>query len=133
MNLAGMAGLVAALALAGCQTSAPPAATSAGNQSLLDAGFVAKTPGGDSQSAAYAILPPNRMVKQTVKGKVTYLYSDPAGCGCVYVGTPQSFRNYGAMQNTMMVMTRQQPGAMNQIDPGLTINGIEDLDSWSPL
>jgi hypothetical protein len=45
---------------------------------LIDAGFVAKRANTPEQVALLNSLPPNQFVQQTVNGKATYLYADPA-------------------------------------------------------
>ena len=126
-----------ALALAACQSAAPPSATQAparpGNPMLVDAGFVPKRPTNEAQSNSFARLPANTMVKQTRNGKVTYLYADPDGCGCVYVGDKAALGRYKGMQNTTDLMTQQMPGSLDQLDPGLAPDNIEDLGTWAPL
>jgi hypothetical protein len=131
---------IGAIVLAGCQSASGPSpvpqaqvAAVGPNQQLLDAGFVTRKATSDKQNATLAGLPPNKMVKQTVKGKVNYVYADPAGCGCVYVGSPKAYKSWKGMQNTMLVMDQQQLGADDQIDPGLSMNNIEDLGAWEPL
>lgn len=118
--------VLGALALAACQTAAPPTARP-GNRMLLNAGFTAKKPTTSEQAATLAALPPNQMVKQTVGNKVNYVVADPAGCGCLYVGGRAAFQNYRAMQNTMQAMT--EPGPVDQLGLG----SIDDLGVWSPL
>ncbi len=118
-------------ALAGCQTS--PTAQAPGNRMLLQAGFVAKRPVTTASSAAFRNLPANQMVQQTVAGKVTYLYADPTGCNCIYVGSAAALKSYVAMQNTMAAMTQQLPGSVQAVAPGLSLNNIDDLGSWTPL
>jgi hypothetical protein len=100
---------------------------------LLDAGFVAKRPTNEAQAASFASLPANTMVKQTRKGKVSYLYADPDGCGCVYVGDKAALGRYKGMQNTTDLMTQQMPGSLDQLDPGLAPDNIDDLGTWAPL
>ncbi|MFO1151515.1 MAG: hypothetical protein U1E62_24340 [Alsobacter sp.] len=117
-----------ALLAAGCQTAGKVSAPAAGgNRMLLNAGFTAKTPTTPQQIATYNALPPNAMVKQTIGNKVSYIVSDPAGCGCIYVGGRAAFDNYRAMQNTMQAMT--QPAGID----GLGLDGIDDLGTWAPL
>jgi hypothetical protein len=126
----------AALTLAACQTAAPPPAqapVASANQPLIDAGFVAKRPTNEAQANYFASLPANAMVRQTKKGKVSYLYADPNGCGCVYVGDKAALGRYKGMQNTMDIMTQQMPGSVDQIDPGLAPDNIDDLGTWAPL
>ena len=121
-------------ALAACQTaSPPPPAAVPGNKMLIKAGFTPRKATSSSQAATLGSLPPNVMVKQTVKGKVNYLYADPAGCNCVYVGDRAAFQNYKGMRNTMSEMNQDEPGALDPMAPGLAAGSIDDLGTWAPL
>lgn len=128
---------VLSVALAACQTAAPPQSGAVpprpGNPMLIDAGFVPKRPTSAAQANVFAKLPPNTMVKQTRKGQVSYFYADPDGCGCVYVGDKAALGRYKGMQNTTDLMTGQMPGELDQLDPGLAPDNIEDLGTWAPL
>jgi hypothetical protein len=131
-----LAAALVAASLAACQSVPPPPAPAVApppSVSLIDAGFVARKPTTSKQMAKFGALPPNKMVKHVVKGKVSYLYADPDGCGCVYVGDQAAYGNYSGMQNTMLVMTQQQLGADDQLAPGLSPTNIEDLGSWAPF
>ena len=115
----------------GCQTaSTVPAPATGGNRMLLNAGFTAKKPTTSQQIATFNAIPPNTMVRQTIGNKVSYVVSDPTGCGCIYVGGRAAFDNYKAMQNTMQAMT--QPGPIEQAS-GLGPDAIDDLGTWAPL
>jgi len=39
-------------------------------------------------------LPPNKFVSRVRNGQPVYLYSDPAACNCVYLGTQQNWDVY---------------------------------------
>ena len=51
----------------------------------------ADTPG---KLARLRSLPPDKLVTRTRNGQTIYLYADPKGCRCVYVGTPEAWRTY---------------------------------------
>ncbi|MGB7835501.1 MAG: hypothetical protein WBL84_25180, partial [Xanthobacteraceae bacterium] len=72
------------LAVAIAQTIAP-------NNMLTAAGFVAKYPDTPEKQEIFNSLPPNRLVKRGRNGKVYYVYADPGGCGCAYVGSPNAY------------------------------------------
>jgi hypothetical protein len=112
-------------ALAGCQTASTPPAAPPTSQMLVGAGFVQKKPTTAAHTAGLNSLPANQLVSQTVKGKTSYLFADPAGCNCVHVGDKD------AMQNVMMQMN--QAGPFDQAVPNLGPGGISDLDSWGPM
>jgi hypothetical protein len=70
------------------------AQTAAPNNMLTAAGFVVKYPDTPEKQEIFNSLPPNRLVKRGRNGKVYYVYADPGGCGCVYVGSPNAYANY---------------------------------------
>jgi hypothetical protein len=94
---------------------------------LTNAGFTAKRATTPSQVALLNSLPANKFVRQTANGKVTYLYADPAGCGCVHVGNQSAFQNFKGMQNIVYDMNRQEFGG------GLDPDNIGDLSDWQPF
>ena len=117
--------LVAAC-LSGCQT-AGGATAAAPNSTLTDAGFVAKRPNTPTQLALLNSLPANQFVRQTRNGKVTYLYADPTGCGCVHVGSRSSYQSVRGMQNIVYDMNNLEFGG------GLDPSNIGDLSDWQPF
>ncbi|HSV22424.1 MAG TPA: hypothetical protein VLJ17_05275, partial [Xanthobacteraceae bacterium] len=46
------------------------------------------------KSAILRSLPPDKLVTRTKNGQLYYVYADPAGCNCAYVGTPQAYAAY---------------------------------------
>jgi hypothetical protein len=94
---------------------------------LTNAGFVVKRASTPAQTAVLNGLPPNRFVRQTVNGAVTYLYADPSGCACVHVGNQRAFQNFRGMQNIMYDMNNLEFGG------GLDPSNIGDLSSWQPF
>ena len=65
-------------------------------------------------------------MRQTANRKVTYLYADPTGCGCVHVGSQSAFQNVRGMQNIVYDMNRLEFGG------GLDPSNIGDLSDWQP-
>jgi hypothetical protein len=63
------------------------------NNMLTAAGFVAKYPDTPEKREIFNSLPPNRLVKRGRNGKIYYVYADPGGCGCAYVGSPNAYAN----------------------------------------
>jgi hypothetical protein len=123
---AALTSMLLALVLAGCQSTAQQT-TAAPNSMLTNAGFVAKRAKTPDQVALVSSLPPNKFVRQTVGGKSTYLYADPAGCNCVHVGSQSAFQNFKGMQNMVFEMNRLEFGG------GLDPDNIGDLSNWEPL
>ena len=118
--------LILAIGLAGCQSTAQQAG-GAPNSMLTNAGFVAKRATTPAQTAVLAGLPANKLVRQTSKGNVTYLYADPTGCNCVHVGSQQAYRNFRGMQNIVYDMNQREFGG------GLDPDNIGDLSEWQPF
>jgi hypothetical protein len=115
----------AAAALASCQSTAGSTAR-APNSMLTNAGFAAKRANTPAQVALLNSLPANKFVRQTANRKVTYLYADPTGCGCVHVGSQSAFQNVRGMQNIVYDMNRLEFG------DGLDPSNIGDLSDWQP-
>lgn len=111
---------------------APGAAQStAPNGALTTAGFAVKYPNSPERQEIINSLPANRLVKRTRNGKLHYVYADPGGCGCAYVGSSQAYTNirnggfrdigHERMMSEMMSDIDQdgapeQPGSPNGLD-----------------
>jgi outer membrane biogenesis lipoprotein LolB len=79
----------AALFLTGCASM-----TSANTESLLSAaGFLVRTPQTPKQQQIYAALPPYKVHRATVNGKVFYVYKDEKA-GVAYVGREPQYQRY---------------------------------------
>jgi hypothetical protein len=102
------------------------------NNLLTAAGFVVRYPDAPEKQEIFNSLPPNRLVKRRRNGKLYYVYADPGGCGCAYVGSPRAYANYqnGGFRNNdnndrvVSEMMRdmdqedspEQPGSPNGLD-----------------
>ena len=58
------------------------------------AGFVVKYATTPEKRAILKSLPPDKLVTRTKNGQLYYVYADPEGCNCAYVGTPQAYAAY---------------------------------------
>jgi hypothetical protein len=85
-GIARVALLAAVLNLAGCAVVARQ-----DRQALVQAGFK-PAPSGTVVNAE--ALPAHTFTHRTVNGVDTVLYSDPAGCHCVYAGTEHDYEKY---------------------------------------
>lgn len=92
MNMSASPYLLAVLV--GLSPSPAAAQTDAPNNMLTAAGFVVKYPDTPEKQEIFNSLPPNRLVKRRRNGMVYYVYADPGGCGCAYVGSPNAYANY---------------------------------------
>jgi hypothetical protein len=80
------------LAVAGCTTPAAPVAQK--GDMLAAAGFQVRKADSPHRVAQMQRLPPNQVVTRVRNGQKVYLYSDPAGCNCVYLGMQQNWDAY---------------------------------------
>ena len=92
MNMSASPYLLAVLV--GPWLSSAGAQTDALNNMLMASGFVVKYPDTPEKQEIFNSLSPNRLVKRRRNGKVYYVYADPGGCGCAYVGSPNAYANY---------------------------------------
>ncbi|AQT06332.1 hypothetical protein AA14337_3328 [Acetobacter malorum DSM 14337] len=80
------------LLLAGCS---PAKQYLQADTSLSKAGFVSHYSDTTARYAMMNLLPPGRMTfRLAPDGSKIYLYSDPIGCGCVYMGDQSSYETY---------------------------------------
>ncbi|CDM60868.1 hypothetical protein LPU83_pLPU83c_0306 (plasmid) [Rhizobium favelukesii] len=76
-------------------------------ESNLAAGFVARPADTPKRQAMRNHLPPDTFVTSTRGNKTTYVYADPGGCKCLYVGTQQAYRQYRTLQQANAASQRQ--------------------------
>jgi hypothetical protein len=85
--------LLALGVVTGCATV--QAATTRSTQDMLAAaGFHAQPADTPQQIAELQSLPARRLLSRTQDGAVSYVFSDPAGCHCLYVGGDREYREY---------------------------------------
>jgi len=110
-----LATLSGAILLTGCASM-----TSANTESLLTAaGFRARTPQTPKQQQIYAALPPYKVERATVKGRVFYVYRDEKS-GVAYVGREAEYQRYQQLaiqqqiaQNQIMAAEMEQQAAID--------------------
>ena len=85
---------VPALLTAGCAT----AANQARENSLAAAGFIDRPANTPERQAMLANLPPHRFLRRVHDDIVHYVYADPTGCNCLYVGTQEAYGRYQRQQ-----------------------------------
>ncbi len=61
---------------------------------LTSAGFEQRPAATPKQQARMEQLPPNKLVQRQWKGKPVYVYADPAGCRCIYLGNQAAYARY---------------------------------------
>jgi len=79
-----------ALGVVGCAPSTQVAKT---GDLLTQSGFMVRVADKPSRVEQMNRLPP-KFVTRVRNGQLVYLYADPTGCNCVYLGSQQSWDNY---------------------------------------
>jgi hypothetical protein len=110
-----VATLAGSILLAGCASM-----TSGNTESLLSAaGFRVRTPQTPKQQQIYAALPPYKVHRATVNGKVFYVYKDEKS-GVAYVGREQEYQQY--QQLAIQQQIAQQYYAAVEMDRAAALN-----------
>ena len=86
--------MIAAVALSNSPASAQQRANPRPNNLFTFSGFEPRFADTPDKSAQLRKLPPNQLVTRTRDGKTFYVYADPKGCNCAYVGTPEAYQTY---------------------------------------
>ena len=112
----------ALLALGGCATASQrPFAT---ENVLAAAGFQMQMPDTPERLASLRTLPPRRLVPQPHDGRLAYVYADPTGCGCLYVGSEAQYQQYRRY-------TLEKQLADERLDAARTY-GLDTWGEWGP-
>jgi hypothetical protein len=72
---------------------------------LVAAGFHMRPADTPERQEDLRSIPPHRIVSRTRDGHVVYMYADPDGCRCVYVGGDKEYSEYERLR----VRTRVAP------------------------
>ena len=80
------------LAIAGCATPASQVAQK--GDMLATAGFQVRVADSPHRVDQMKRLPPNKFVSRIRNGQKVYLFADPSGCNCVYLGAQQNWDAY---------------------------------------
>lgn len=121
-KMAGAAVLLGAVALAGCQSTGGDKTT----EMLVGAGFNIKLADTPDKKAALASLPVRKVTMRKVKGKLVFLYADPAGCNCLYVGNESNYQTYQGMAFDRSVASQELLAAQMQNEANW------DYGVWGP-
>jgi hypothetical protein len=93
------------------------ASTTAMTENLLQQAGFRQLPADSPQKIAHLqTLPERRLVGRTYQGKKYYVYSDPNGCKCLYIGTPAQYQAY--------------QGILQQQQASFTTSGVEEAREW---
>ena len=94
------------LPIAGCGAT-PTAQVAQKGDVLAAAGFQVRVADSPHRVAQMKQLPPNKFVARVRNGQKVYLYSDPLGCNCVYLGMQQN-RDAYQQQLAAQQMAREE-------------------------
>ncbi len=61
---------------------------------LTSAGFERREADTPKRQAMMDRLPPNKIIQRHHKGDTVYVYANPAGCRCLYIGSRDAFERY---------------------------------------
>lgn len=114
--------LLAIFGFAGC------ASMESGNteQLLSAAGFRSRTPSTPKQQEIFASMPPYKMERRTVNGKVIYTFADQKR-GLVFIGGEAEYQRYTQLGLQQQIsMNNLAAAQMNQV-------AAMNMDAWGPL
>jgi hypothetical protein len=86
--------LLGSLALDGCGTALLQKDAPRMERTLIEAGFKMIPADTAEKVAQLQALPSYKLVKRTINGNVRYVYADPTGCQCAYVGGAEQYALY---------------------------------------
>ena len=108
--------LVAGLSLAGC-AGLQSGDTASAERALTAAGFQPKPADTPEKVAQLHSLAPGRVLRQAQGGERRYVYADPKGCTCLYVGGDEQYQ----------ALRRNEAAA---IDRFFAVEGSGDTMDW---
>lgn len=121
MKLAGAA--LAAAMLAGCS----PVDTSNKEGMLAAAGFQRHPADTPAKLAKLQALPAYSLVFVKRKSGPVYVFADPSGCTCAWIGTPSNYQQYQMMRDAQSI------SQMNVAAAELNVAAADDWGTvWGP-
>lgn len=112
------------ITVGGCATfGSRPLAT---EQVLSAAGFEMKLPDTPEKAATMRTLPARTLVPQPRDGQLHYVYADPKGCGCLYVGTEKDYQEYQRLALQRELADKQLKAAQEYS------NAVMTWGTWGP-
>ena len=85
--------------------------------SLSAAGFISRPANTPARQAMLTRLPPHKFTQRTNDGVTDYVYADPTGCNCLYVGTQQAYGTYVRRMQDQHLADQQAMTAEAYSDP----------------
>lgn len=108
--------VVLSLVLMGCASSSAPLspqvpAPQTAEQLLAASGFKQKYPSTPAQQARLRNMPQKQIFLISKGPKVYYVYADATGCGCLYAGNQQNYRNFQNLLTQAQIAAEQYQAA----------------------
>jgi hypothetical protein len=97
------------LAVTACTT--PQDRVSLQEDNLAAAGFVVRPANTPERQAMLNRLPPHHFVRRVNGDAVSYVYSDPLVCDCLYVGSQEAYGRYQAYLQQRQLVDQQETTA----------------------
>jgi hypothetical protein len=94
-------------------------------QLLSAAGFRSRTPSTPQQQELFAAMPPYKLQRQVVNGKVLYTYADPKK-GLVFIGGEAEYQRYNRLG------LQQQIAQTNLAAAQLNQDASLNYSAWGP-
>jgi len=96
--------------------SAQTGAISSKESALAAAGFQARPADTQDRQDMLARLPNKKILLRTYQGVTHYVYADPKGCNCIYVGDDDAFQAYTAAQRQQANLDERELTAQSFAD-----------------
>jgi len=118
--------VVLIVVLAGCAAMRQERARDKENM-LSAAGFQMKPADTPKRVAHLQTLTPLKLLPYTRSdGKLLYVYADPKGCNCLYVGDETAYQRYRALEQQQKIAQEQMVTAQMNADAAM------DWGLWGP-
>jgi hypothetical protein len=118
--------VVLIVVLAGCAAMRQERARDKENM-LSAAGFQMKPADTPKRVAHLQTLTPLKLLPYTRRdGKLLYVYADPKGCNCLYVGDESAYQRYRALEQQQKIAQEQMVTAQMNADAAM------DWGLWGP-
>ena len=97
-------------------------------RTLTEAGFITLSADTAERVTQLQALPPYKLVKRVKNGATRYMYADPTGCQCIYVGGVEQYTRYKKYLGAI-----SSPEADYLEERMATEEEAQTLDLWDPL
>lgn len=126
-------GLISSI-LVGCASSSTPVKPYLDQGHVLsEAGFVAHPGNTTARYAMMNTLPPGQLTYRPSPEGLVFLYADPKGCGCVYMGSSDAYAKLRQISQTQYAALKKpkeyRPSVQNEM-AAMTAENRRDTTMW---